>query len=114
MGTSLARCLLMLLQLESTDPRVEEIWRALEARSAASFFLSWGWIENWLACLPRDAQPRLALVLEDDLPAAAFFLGHQRIRRLGVLPTDALFVNATGSPRLDRLGVEHNGILRAQ
>src|SRR5215813_5277206 len=104
----------MLVQLDPTDARVEQIWRALESQAPSSFFLSWGWIGNWLACLPQDAQPRFAIILEDDLPTAAFFLGHRRMRRLGVMASDALFVNATGSPRLDRLGVEHNGILRAQ
>jgi hypothetical protein len=103
----------MLVQLDPTDARVEQIWRALESQASPSFFLSWGWIENWLASLPRDMQPRLAIVLEDDLPAAAFFLGRRRITRLGVMASEALFVNATGSPRLDRLAIEHNGILRA-
>jgi hypothetical protein len=98
----------MLALLDPLDPRVEPVWRALEANAQPTFFLSWGWIENWLACLPRETRPRLAMVLEDGRPAAAFFLGRRRIRRRFVA-SDALFVNTTG---LGELAIEHNGILR--
>ena len=35
--------------LTPSDPASERIWRSLEAVAAPSYFLSWGWISNWLA-----------------------------------------------------------------
>jgi CelD/BcsL family acetyltransferase involved in cellulose biosynthesis len=97
--------------IDPRDTRVEHFWHQLEARSQPPYFLSWGWIENWLAALPVDETPQLALVTEDGEPAAAFFLGSRRVRRHLVVPSNALYFNATGSPRHDELCIEHNGLL---
>lgn len=86
-------------------PRVEAIWRALEARSDAPYFLSWGWIENWLACLPPEHAPQLATFLDGGLPVAACFVGTRR---------RTVFLNATGVPTYDELCGERNGVLRAR
>src|SRR5690242_15962308 len=43
--------------LEAHDARVEPIWRTLEAAARPTYFLTWGWIETWLAALPHDAMP---------------------------------------------------------
>ncbi|MDB4954005.1 MAG: hypothetical protein JWO36_1574 [Myxococcales bacterium] len=59
--------------------------------------------------LPKP--PQLAVISDGDAPIGAFFLGRQRIRRSGVFASDALFLNATGTPRHDELTIEHNGIL---
>src|SRR5690349_7992840 len=104
----------MARSLELIDPRaagVEQLWQQLEARAQPSYFLSWGWIANWIAALPIDDTPQLAVVSEDRLPTAAFFLGQRRVRRHLVLPSNALFFNATGSPRHDEVCIEHNGLL---
>ena len=50
------------------DPRARQIWCELEARADAPYFLSWGWIENWLACLPPSARPELAVIGREKLP----------------------------------------------
>jgi len=89
---------------------VEQVWRELDG-SASSFFVSWGWMESWLACLPRAHQPRLAVFRDDGRPVAACFLGRRRVQRLGVVSSRALFLNATGDERLDELCIEHNGLL---
>jgi len=99
--------------LEARDRRVEAIWRRLEVAAAASYFLSWGWIENWLACLPAEALPQLAVLHVRHEPAAAYFLARRTSWRHGALPSRALYLNATGDAWHDGLRVEHNGILRA-
>ncbi len=96
---------------EPFDPRVEQIWRRLEVSAKPAFFLSWGWIENWLACLPAEDLPPLAVITDTDVPVAAFFLGKRRIRR-GGLVRSVLFFNTTGAEHIDDLGIEHNGLLR--
>lgn len=101
--------------LDPFGPGVEALWRGLQARARPSYFLTWGWIENWLASLPRPDAPRLAVLARDGAgdggPAAAFFLGRRRLLRHHVLPSRARFLNATGSPRADELCIEHNGVL---
>jgi CelD/BcsL family acetyltransferase involved in cellulose biosynthesis len=106
--TAMARSLDL---IKPGDARIEGLWRQLEARSQPPYFLSWGWVENWLAALPVDETPQLAVVNEDGEPAGAFFLGRRRMRRHLVVPSNALFFNATGSPRHDELCIEHNGLL---
>jgi len=91
------------------SPHVEHIWRELAAE--APYFLSWGWIENWLACVPRDRAPRLALIGDGDRPVAACFLGRRFMLRHRVVPTRALHLNTTGVPRLDELWIEYNGLV---
>ena len=98
--------------LAASDAPVEAIWRRLADAARPSYFLSWGWIESWLACLPAEQRPELAVVADDGVPVAACFLRHRRILRHHVVPSDALFMNATGVETLDELCAEHNGLLR--
>jgi hypothetical protein len=100
--------------LDPYGPRVAEIWRALEREAAPLYFLSWSWICNWLACLPRGEAPPLAVLRLDDRLVAAFFLGRRRLVRHGLLPSRTLFLNVTGEKRWDDLTVEHNGVLCAR
>ncbi|HTR52165.1 MAG TPA: GNAT family N-acetyltransferase [Kofleriaceae bacterium] len=102
-----------LVLLDARDPRVERTWRTLEARAQPAYFLSWAWIEGWLEALPADRVPPLAVVRDDGVAIAAFFLGARAARRHLVLASRALYFNATGSPRHDELGIEHNGLLAA-
>jgi CelD/BcsL family acetyltransferase involved in cellulose biosynthesis len=101
-------------QLEIIDPyaaRVETIWRDLERTAPPAYFLTWGWLENWLAMLPRSETPRLAVIREAGEIVGAFFLGRRTVFRHRVLPSRAAYVNATGLPKRDELCIEHNGIL---
>jgi hypothetical protein len=97
--------------VDARDPRVETTWRLLESQAQPPYFLSWGWVESWLAALPTDQLPPLALIRDDGAPVAAFFLGHRRLRRHLVMTSSALYLNTTGSPRHDELCIEHNGVL---
>lgn len=97
--------------LAPSDPAVERIWRDLEAHARPSYFLSWGWVSNWLAALPEDHRPSLAVMHDGHEPNAAFFLAQRRVRRNLVLQSNALYFNATGSPKHDELGIANNGML---
>jgi CelD/BcsL family acetyltransferase involved in cellulose biosynthesis len=101
-------------ELEMMDPyaaRAEAIWRDLERTARPAYFLTWSWIENWLAMLPREEIPALAVIRRDGEPAGAFFLGRRLRVRHHVLPSRGMFVNATGVESHDELCIEHNGLL---
>jgi CelD/BcsL family acetyltransferase involved in cellulose biosynthesis len=110
-GRGGARGRLVLEMLDPYGPRTEEIWRALESQASPPYFLSWGWMGNWLACVPRGEAPRLAAVLVDGTPAAAFLLGRRRRVRHLVVASQMLFLNAAGDPRWDAVTLEHNAVL---
>ena len=99
--------------IDAHGPRVEAIWRGLEAQARPPYFLTWGWIENWIACLPREEAPRLHVISAGGAPIGAFFLGQRRVVRHGIVPSRALYLNATGTTRVDELCLEHNAILGA-
>lgn len=106
----------MSLSLHLLDPRVDavrvaETWQALEAVAQPPYFLTWGWMQNWLACLPASQLPDLAVWREDQRDVATCFLGHQQLVRHHFFPSRALFLNATGVPSRDELCIEHNAIL---
>jgi hypothetical protein len=96
--------------VDSRSPDVERVWTELDG-AAGSFFVSWGWMASWLACVPRQDQPRLAVFRDGERAIAACFLGGRRVQRHGVVASRALFLNSTGDPRLDSLVIEHNGLL---
>jgi CelD/BcsL family acetyltransferase involved in cellulose biosynthesis len=97
--------------VDARHPCVEGIWRSLEAYAQPSYFLTWGWIENWLASLPSNEVPSLAVMHRGSEPTAAFFLAQRRVRRNVVQQSNALYFNATGSPRRDGAQIAHNGLL---
>lgn len=104
------------MRLELVDPyspRVESTWRALEQRARPVYFLTWAWMENWLASLPRAEAPRLALVADRGTPVAACFVGRRLVRRHRVVLSRSLFLNTTGDDAYDELCLEHNALLAA-
>lgn len=86
-------------------------WRELESRSEPSFFQSWVWIGNWLATLPDRIRPWLITVLHRGQIAGLGILVQRRVWRRTMIPSNGLFLNATGDPVLDSLTVEFNGFL---
>ncbi|MCE9575382.1 MAG: GNAT family N-acetyltransferase [Deltaproteobacteria bacterium] len=93
--------------------QVAAVWRALEHSAQPLYFLTWGWIVTWLACLPRVDVPELAVVFDNGEPIAAGFLGQRRLRRHHILPSRARYLNATGVVHHDELCAEHNAVLCA-
>ena len=112
-ASALADDRMSLALLDARDPRVESIWRMLEAAARPSYFLTWGWIGTWLAALPVAALPRLAVISRGPTAVAACFLGRRRQLRHGVIPSRGLFLNTTGIDGFDELCVEHNSLLCA-
>jgi hypothetical protein len=91
--------------------RIREIWKYLEDIANTSYFLSWGWIENWITSLPDHAKPELVVFLEGNDPRLAFFLGKANLIRKHLFRSRGWFVNATGIPAFDRIYIEYNGFL---
>jgi len=94
--------------------RIREIWENLEAGANTSYFLSWGWIGNWIDSLPDPAKPELIVFLEGQKPLLAFFLGKANLVRKHLFRSRGWFVNATGIPAFDRIYIEYNGFLCIQ
>jgi hypothetical protein len=97
--------------LEAAAPRVETVWRALESAARPPYVLTWPWVENWLASLPKAAMPDAVVLHDREGPVGTFFVGHHAVLRHGLVRGRGRFLNATGDPRFDALCVEHNGIL---
>jgi CelD/BcsL family acetyltransferase involved in cellulose biosynthesis len=91
--------------------RLGEAWRALEPRSDASFFQSWGWIGCWLRHLPPDRRALVASAWIGDLVVGLGVFVPCRERRHGILPARTLRLHESGQPALDSLFIEHNGLL---
>jgi len=116
---------------------VRELWETLESENNTSYFLSWGWIENWLTSLPDPALPTLMVLREGGDPLLAFFIGKKRLSGLSLFkgrresgdatqehlnqimycgrrlfPRRGWFLNATGNPAFDRIHIEYNGFLQ--
>lgn len=107
------------MQLDLFDPKIDfeyikVIWQKLTEHQTISYFLSWGWVENWLDLLPSDSSVKLAVINKNDKPIAAFFLGAAKTVRKKVIHTQQLHLNATGMLEYDLLAIEHNGILLAK
>jgi len=102
------------VKLELVDPYsndAERTWRDLEVASKPAYFLTWPWVANWLACLPRAHAPSLAVVVAAGAPLAAFFLAKRTMLRNHVMPSRSLFLNTTGVERIDQLWIEYNGLV---
>ncbi len=106
----------MTVELELIDAAgAEAAYREIDA---PSFFTSWGWIGNWLACLPADRAPRLLIARQASWSPGARdgdrigigCLAERRTLRRGVVPIRSLHLNVTGVPRLDELTIEYNGL----
>jgi len=102
------------VKLELLDPyssSAERIWQDLEAASKPAYFLTWAWVSNWLACLPRPHAPSLAVIIAAGVPLAAFFLTKRLIVRSRLMLSRTLYFNTSGRPRVDLLWIEYNGLI---
>jgi CelD/BcsL family acetyltransferase involved in cellulose biosynthesis len=91
---------------------LESAWVELQARSNASFFLSWRWIETWLRWLPATCSTELVEVHEDSRPIAlAILVRSKQARARGLIRTRSLHLHASGIEQLDDLTIEYNGLL---
>jgi CelD/BcsL family acetyltransferase involved in cellulose biosynthesis len=91
---------------------LKPLWTGLEARSEASFFLSWPWIETWLET--SAATPYVVAAHQDEALVALALLQESRHRRAGIVPVRSLALHETGDAAMDSLYIEYNGLLRDQ
>ena len=99
------------LQPLESPYELERIWTDLERRADGSFFLSWHWIGNWLASLPRGARPHALVARHDGRVVGLALLCPRTQWRFGLLRTRCWLLHETGDRVFDRLFVEYNGIL---
>jgi len=105
-----------MLELRFIDPskelsRIKSIWCEFCSTSDVAYFLSWGWIENWLLCLPEDVRPHLAMICKDGSPSVIFFLKKNHVVRKHLFQSRGWFVNTTGKPVYDNIWIEYNRFL---
>ena len=90
---------------------LESLWLELERRSDCSFFQSWAWIGSWLWLLPESLDLWvLVLRAARELVGLGILVGCQE-SRYGLMRVHGLYLNETGDPRIDPLGLEYNGVL---
>ncbi len=83
---------------------LEAEWRALETRAEGTFFQGW----TWVGCCARERFPDPVLLRATaDGRTVGLALFNER-RRLGF---STLWLGESGDPALDRIFVEHNGLL---
>ena len=90
---------------------VEIIWCSLLEKTNHSYFLSWGWMANWIKSLPSASDLRLVVGYIEKDPVFAFFVGTKKMRKYGFLPTRIMSLNSSADPYFDKLFIEHNSIL---
>lgn len=90
---------------------IQRLWEPLAVACRSSYFLSWPWVENWLATLPPTTALELLVVEQGGEALAAGFIGRRTMVRSRVLPTRARFLNATGHLAIDEICLEHNAFL---
>lgn len=102
------------LNVKEDFDAIRRIWTEANFVDNSSYFLSWGWIENWLTSLPADIPLQLAVAFEKDVPLFAFFIGKNKVVRKKIFKSQALFLNATGFKEYDfPLWIEYNSIRRS-
>jgi CelD/BcsL family acetyltransferase involved in cellulose biosynthesis len=91
--------------------QVRAIWEPLSEKNCVKYFLSWSWIENWIATLPEKTNLKLVVISANQAPLACFFLGGRtRFRRI-LVKSEGLYLNNTGRKEMDIVYPEYNGIL---
>lgn len=105
------------LRLELLDcvrdyAQIERVWKPLSEISHCSYFLSWGWVQNWLQTLPKAIPIKLAVLFNGDTARCAFFLGSTPAKR-GQSSAKIYYLNRTGNENYDRVYVGQNAVLQA-
>jgi CelD/BcsL family acetyltransferase involved in cellulose biosynthesis len=93
-------------------PRLEQLWRDLEARSDCEFFLSWDWIGCWLA----EAAITPELIVGRAVGTVVLLGLLMPTERRSRLPLNipGACLHTTGNPDQDVITIEYNGFLIAR
>lgn len=91
---------------------VKSIWEPLLNTGEYSYWLSTGWIENWIKSLPADFGLIFIAGFDQETPVIAFFLGRKRVRFNRFLTTNVIGLNSTLDTNIDMVTyIEFNSIL---
>jgi CelD/BcsL family acetyltransferase involved in cellulose biosynthesis len=104
------------LRFQTYNPYTEfdvaaNIWRALSLKQRHSYFVSWGWISNWIKSLPTDTDIQLIAGFAENEPVLAFFIGRSKRNRHRFIPTNTISLNSTANRYYDEITIEYNSML---
>ena len=91
--------------------QIERVLKPLSETPDYSYFRSWGWVENWLATLPKEVPVKLAVLFSGSTARCAFFLGSTRATR-GPSQQRVYRLNRTGNEDYDRIYIGHDSGLQ--
>jgi CelD/BcsL family acetyltransferase involved in cellulose biosynthesis len=86
-------------------------WRGLEASASGSFFITWKWIDNWIATLPPGVELWALRACRAGLVMGLAVLTRHARHLGGLLPVESWWLHATGREECDVLFIEHNDFL---
>lgn len=100
------------MRIEPVPPlaELELLWREVESRSAAPFFLAWPWIGTWLRTCPSPAHLLLVSVAGRCV-GLAILAARMDVRHRGLLRVPTLYLNASGEESCDVITIEYNNVL---
>lgn len=93
--------------------KVKAIWLKLSEQCQPSFFNSWGWVDTWLACLPKTTSIEFIVHFENNIPICCYFLGIKSTVENKVFFKKRVYLNSTGYEEFDNLTIEYNAPLIA-
>ena len=97
------------VQAELPPEQIALFWRTLEARSDATLFLTWHWMNAWIATL--GAPPPLLIGEASGRPILLGFVVPFRRREAGLIRADGLRLHSIGNWEQDCIAIEYNGFL---
>jgi CelD/BcsL family acetyltransferase involved in cellulose biosynthesis len=97
------------IQTHLPTEQIAPLWRELEARSDATFFLTWHWMGAWIATL--GAPPPLLIGEASGTPVLLGFVVPFRRREAGLIRANGLHLHSIGNWEQDCIAIEYNGFL---
>jgi CelD/BcsL family acetyltransferase involved in cellulose biosynthesis len=97
------------IQTHLPTEQIAPLWRELEARSDATFFLTWHWMGAWIATL--GAPPPLLIGEASGARVLLGFVVPFRRREAGLIRADGLRLHSIGKWEQDCIAIEYNGFL---
>lgn len=99
------------LALGDNVATLERDWLRLQPLSRGSVFQTWHWVGPLLRSVGPDEQPQVMRIYSDKRLVAIGLLWQRVQRRHGFVWSRGLHLNETGRAELDRVTLEHNGLL---
>lgn len=85
------------------------LWRELEARADATFFLTWDWIGSWIE--ETGLRPAILIGRDEGRVVLLGALVPSKRRVVAPFAIAGLHLNTTGDPQQDIITIEYNGFL---